>query len=163
MRSKAPPPRTQHCTTAADRQLRIRYLHRPNIWDKKARDLTAAGATGGPTASKLPPGFFVGYQPSLGGNPKGLPFTSQIFDLYQAWTNIYRSGPVKASRQAVGARRGAIQQTPITITGVAGINDLPGFTTVTGFCGTCHDTPDVGNHSVKLPINIGIANGGPQQ
>jgi cytochrome c peroxidase len=25
---------------------------------------------------------------------------------------------------------------------------------------TCHDTPDVGNHSVKLPVNIGIANGG---
>jgi cytochrome c peroxidase len=51
--------------------------------------------------------------------------------------------------------------TPITITGVAGINDLPGLTTVSGFCGTCHDTPDVGNHSVKLPINIGVANGGP--
>jgi cytochrome c peroxidase len=27
-----------------------------------------------------------------------------------------------------------------------------------GFCGTCHDSPNVGNHSVKLPINIGIAN-----
>ena len=43
---------------------------------------------------------------------------------------------------------------------MAGINDQPGLTTVNGFCGTCHDTPDVGNHSVKLPINIGIANGG---
>jgi hypothetical protein len=36
----------------------------------------------------------------------------------------------------------------------------PGLTTVSGFCGTCHHTPDVGNHSVKLPINIGVANGG---
>jgi cytochrome c peroxidase len=36
-----------------------------------------------------------------------------------------------------------------------------GMTSIPGFCGTCHDTPDVGNHSVKLPINIGIANGGP--
>ena len=50
--------------------------------------------------------------------------------------------------------------TPITITGVAGINDLPGLASVSGVCGTCHDTPDVGNHSVKLPINIGVANGG---
>ena len=27
-------------------------------------------------------------------------------------------------------------------------------------CGTCHDTPNVGNHSVKAPLNIGIANAG---
>jgi cytochrome c peroxidase len=44
---------------------------------------------------------------------------------------------------------------------VAGINDALGVTSLPGFCGTCHDTPNVGNHSVKLPINIGIANGGP--
>ena len=27
---------------------------------------------------------------------------------------------------------------------------------VNGTCTTCHDTPNVGNHSVKLPINIGV-------
>ncbi len=26
---------------------------------------------------------------------------------------------------------------------------------ITGGCATCHDTPNVGNHSVKLPISIG--------
>jgi len=31
---------------------------------------------------------------------------------------------------------------------------------INGFCGTCHDTPNVGNHSVKAPLNIGIANAG---
>jgi cytochrome c peroxidase len=30
-----------------------------------------------------------------------------------------------------------------------------------GFCGTCHDTPNGGNHSVKAPLNIGVAGAGP--
>jgi cytochrome c peroxidase len=46
-------------------------------------------------------------------------------------------------------------------TSPAWLNDVLKVETISGFCGTCHDTPDVGNHSVKLPINIGIANGGP--
>lgn len=132
------------------------------IFDNNAKDLTAAGANGGPNAlANLLTGFFIGINDPLGGNPKGLPFTSQIFDLYQAWNSIYGYGHVNASRQAVARGEALFDNTPITITGVAGINDLPGLTTVNGFCGTCHDTPDVGNHSVKLPINIGIANGGP--
>jgi cytochrome c peroxidase len=51
---------------------------------------------------------------------------------------------------------------PINITGVAGINDVLGETSVQGFCGTCHDTPNAGNHSVKAPLNIGITNAGLQ-
>ena len=94
-------------------------------------------------------------------HPKGLPFTSQIFDLYKAWNDIDGHGDVKEAREAVARGEALFNNTPITITGVAGINDLPGLATVAGFCGTCHDTPNVGNHSVKLPINIGIANGGP--
>ncbi len=35
-----------------------------------------------------------------------------------------------------------------------------GVPSIPGFCGTCHDTPNVGNHSVKAPLNIGIANAG---
>jgi cytochrome c peroxidase len=137
-------------------------LFTAQIFDYKALDLTAAGGNGGPNRLvNLLPGFFVGINDPLGGNPKGLSFTSQIFDLYQAWTNINGSGPVAASRQAVVRGEALFNNTPITITGVAGINDQPGLSTIKGFCGTCHDTPDVGNHSVKLPINIGIANGGP--
>ena len=132
------------------------------LYDNKAKDLTASGAKGGPNAlANLLPGFFIGINDPLGGNPEGLPFTSQIFDLYQAWKSINGFGKVNASRQAVARGEALFNNTPITITGVAGINDLPGLTSVSGFCGTCHDTPDVGNHSVKLPINIGIANGGP--
>jgi cytochrome c peroxidase len=131
-------------------------------FDDDAQYLSAAGATGGPEAlANLLSGFFIGINDPLGGNPQGLPFTSQIFDLYQAWNGIKGRGGVNAAREAVARGEALFNNTPITITGVAGINDLPGLTTVSGFCGTCHDSPNVGNHSVKLPINIGIANAGP--
>ena len=42
-----------------------------------------------------------------------------------------------------------------TITGVGGLNDVLGQPSISGFCGTCHDTPHSGNHSVKAPLNIG--------
>jgi cytochrome c peroxidase len=48
----------------------------------------------------------------------------------------------------------------INITGVAGLNDALNQPVIPGFCGTCHDTPNVGNHSVKAPLNIGVANAG---
>jgi cytochrome c peroxidase len=31
------------------------------------------------------------------------------------------------------------------------MNDVLGVTTFNGSCGTCHDTPNAGNHSVKAP------------
>jgi cytochrome c peroxidase len=151
--------------TAAQQQQIVGFesgIFTAQVLDNNAKDLTAAGANGGPRAlANLLPGFFVGVNDPLGGNPKNLPFNSQIFDLYQAWTNVNGLGGVPASRQSVARGEALFNNTPITITGVAGINDQPGLTTVNGFCGTCHDTPDVGNHSVKLPINIGIANAGP--
>ncbi len=45
---------------------------------------------------------------------------------------------------------------PITITGVAGLNDLPGLSTINGTCTTCHDAPNVGDHSLPFAINIGV-------
>ena len=150
--------------TAAQQQQIVAFesgIFTAQVFDNGARDLTAAGANGGPaTLADLLTGFLVGVNDPLGGNPTGAPFNSTIFDLYQAWNGISGRGSVVASRQQVARGEALFNNTSITITGVAGINDLPGLTTVSGFCGTCHDTPNVGNHSVKLPINIGIANGG---
>jgi cytochrome c peroxidase len=50
---------------------------------------------------------------------------------------------------------------PITIIGVAGLNDALNEDKIAGFCGTCHDTPNIGDHSVKAPLNIGIADANP--
>ena len=125
--------------------------------DNNAENLKAAGANGGPDAlAALLPGLTPGVNDPFGGH-----FSSQIFDLFQAWEDIGGAGPVNAARQSIARGEALFNNTSINITRVAGINDVLGKTSVPGFCGTCHDTPDVGNHSVKLPINIGIANGGP--
>jgi cytochrome c peroxidase len=124
--------------------------------DNDAKNLKAAGANGGPDAlANLLPGFYVGIN-----DPFGKTFTSQIFDLYQAFNNSNGSGPVNAARQSIARGEALFNNTPINITRVAGLNDALKVENIPGFCGTCHDTPDVGDHSVKLPINIGVANGG---
>jgi len=130
-------------------------------FDNRAGDLESNGATGGPEF--LPAtvaAFFPGINDPLGGNPKGTPFTSVIFTLYNAWASL--TGSWESERRAEIARGQALFNTkPIAITGVAGLNDVVGQPTISGFCGTCHDSPNVGNHSVKFPINIGIAGSGP--
>lgn len=45
---------------------------------------------------------------------------------------------------------------PINITDVAGLNDDLNLASIPGTCGTCHDSPNVGNHSVSAPLNIGV-------
>lgn len=58
---------------------------------------------------------------------------------------------------------------PINITGVAGINDdaaagglvAGGLPSLEGTCGTCHDTPNVGNHSFATALDIGTGDPSP--
>ena len=45
---------------------------------------------------------------------------------------------------------------PITITGVGGLNDALGVPVIAGTCTSCHNAPNVGNHTVGLPLNIGL-------
>ncbi|HWE75945.1 MAG TPA: hypothetical protein VG328_22485 [Stellaceae bacterium] len=129
------------------------------MFDTKAKNLGANGAQGGPTAlSAQLVSSFIGINDPLGQNPKGTPFTSNIFNLFGAWDNLPGNGGVQAARESVARGEALFNTTPITITGVAGLNDNPAVgPTLHGFCGTCHDTPNVGDHSVKAPLDIGIA------
>jgi cytochrome c peroxidase len=63
-------------------------------------------------------------------------------------------------RQSVARGQVIFNTKQIDITAVGGINDALGQEHVSGFCGTCHDSPNVGNHSVAAPLNIGIAGAG---
>jgi cytochrome c peroxidase len=64
----------------------------------------------------------------------------------------------RTPRQAAVARGQAIFNTrQFLITGVSGLNDTLGLPSLRGTCTTCHNTPDIGNHSVSAPLNIGIA------
>jgi hypothetical protein len=129
--------------------------------DNNAQVLHAVGATGGPVALSLRLSqFFIGVNDPLGQNPEGLPFTPAIFDLYKPWLGLSGSDQTTQYRESVARGEEVFNTTPINITGVTGLNDVLDQPSISGFCGTCHDTPNVGNHSVKAPLNIGVANAG---
>lgn len=105
------------------------------------------GAQGGPQL--LPTqSYYPGINDSLGGDPQGRSFNSNAFALYTSWQNSPNA------RQASIARGEQIFDTqPLTI------SDVPGLTTgsqqIMGTCTTCHDAPNVGDHSFPLPLDIG--------
>jgi hypothetical protein len=131
--------------------------------DYVAGPLNADGASGGPFAlgALTMPAFFVGINDPFGGNPRGTPFTPVIFSLFDAWTNLRQRDDDRDdrdSRRASIARGQALfNSKPIVITGVAGLNDELNVASKLGTCGTCHDSPNAGNHSLSAPLNIGTA------
>lgn len=122
--------------------------------DFQAGVLNSSGATGGP-ASLAAQRFFIGindsFPSSFGFNPTGAAFTPVIFTLFNSWQN----SPI-AARASVARGEALFNTKPINITGVAGINDALGVASVAGTCGTCHDSPNVGDHSYPAPLNIGV-------
>lgn len=63
------------------------------------------------------------------------------------------------ARRAVARGQALFNGRAISISGVSGINDEPVFgspSVLVGTCGTCHDAPNGGDHSVVAPLNIGI-------
>jgi len=117
--------------------------------------LNDGGASGGPVALASQE-FFIGindsFPSSFGFNPTGAAFNRNIFNLYNAWTNSL------GRRASIARGQALFNSKPITISGVAGINDVVGLpASFSGTCGTCHDTPNVGDHSVSAPLNIGVA------
>jgi cytochrome c peroxidase len=127
-------------------------LYTSQVYDWKAGDLTAEGARGGPRNLSAQP-FYIGINDVLGADPTGAPFNPVVFNGYASWADA--SGKFANARQSIARGEALFNTFPITITGVAGLNDLPGLTSVNGTCTTCHDTPNAGNHSVSLAIKIG--------
>ncbi len=123
-------------------------------FDFSAGALDAFGATGGPKAISTQP-FFIGINDPLGGNPSGAPFTSEIFTLFKTWANTGGFG--SQARASISRGEVVFNTKPISITGVGGLNDTLNAPVISGTCGTCHSSPNAGDHSVALPINIGVA------
>ncbi|MGI9102324.1 MAG: hypothetical protein ACR2IF_07740 [Terriglobales bacterium] len=116
--------------------------------DRSAGILNAQQASGGPVPLSQQ-SFSPGINDPLG--PPGT-FDQVAFTIYPKWAGL--NSPTRSSI----ARGEALFNTlPITISGVAGLNDKTGVpASFTGSCTTCHNTPNVGNHSVPLAINIGV-------
>lgn len=124
-------------------------LYTAQAADRSAGDLNSAGAKGGPQ-NLSHQNFYIGINDALGGDPTGAAFSSKAFNLYDSWKSA--NSPY---RQSVARGEDLFNNLPIPITGVGGLNDALGQTVIMGTCTTCHDTPNVGNHSFSVPLAIG--------
>jgi cytochrome c peroxidase len=131
-------------------------------FDKGARGLHDPPVTGGPVALSVELAkFFIGINDPIDPNARrGRPFDPHIFNLYKYWLGLRGTDSETLHRQSVARGEKIFNTTKINITDVSGLNDDLGLKSIPGFCGTCHDTPNVGNHSVKAPLDIGIADAG---
>jgi hypothetical protein len=127
--------------------------------------LNAAGAHGGPgyLEDTVAPAFAIGVN-----DPLKPGFTNASFDVFAAWeptSRRYRF--LRPAEQAIGRGEAIFNDTTFTIHDVPGLNSVPtdplynasdplAGQDIIGGCAICHDSPNVGNHSTSLPINIGI-------
>ena len=125
----------------------------------RAGELDAAGARGG-AVNLSAQSYYPGSNDSLGADPQGGPFNSTAFTLYNSF-----DGRRRDTRQDIADGEKLFNTRALTISNVRGLNDNAALakalgTTVPiapfqGFCTTCHDTPNVGNHSLPLALDIG--------
>lgn len=81
-------------------------------------------------------------------------------EIFTAFANA--SGPnalAAARRQSISRGEAIFNTRTFTITGVTGLNDLPGFGApqVVGTCSRCHNNANVGNDAFDDPKHIGVA------
>jgi cytochrome c peroxidase len=82
--------------------------------------------------------------------------------VFSAWDTANGSEPAEHEdtsemRARIAAGERLFNTAVATITDVRGLNDNPGLGSpgvIKGTCTTCHDTPNVGNHSLPLPLDI---------
>ena len=141
-------------------------LYTAQAYDYLAGSLHARGALGGPEylARDLAPLYYPGINDSLGADPDGHAFNPAAMSLYVPWSNLHdKNGDFLEqlrddARRAIAAGEAVFNSAPVQISNVRGLNDNPALgspTTFTGTCTTCHDTPNTGNHSFPLPLDIG--------
>jgi cytochrome c peroxidase len=139
--------------TDAEREAIVKFelnLATAQLVDRRAGLLTARGARGGPGFLAKQP-FYVTINDVLGADVLTGEFDQRAMTLYEAWAKS------ENPRRAAIARGAELFNTkPIDITGVGGLNDDLGVRVIRGSCTSCHDSPNVGNHSVALPIDIGL-------
>jgi hypothetical protein len=132
-------------------------LFTAQIFDDEAGDLTAHRAGGGPRRL-LDQAFHFGINDVASGDYlTGASFDPNAFTLYAAWDALDPRNRRAAARRAVARGEALFDSKPIRITGVKGLNDDLAVPVIDGTCTTCHDAPNVGNHSIPAPLDIGVA------
>ena len=136
------------------------------VRDEDAGSLTAYGARGGPSILQGQVNYF-GINDTLAGDYRShASFTPNAMSLYGGWQSYLfdarrpddegRDRRVAVARRAVARGEVLFNTKPILITGVKGLNDDLHLPSIAGTCTTCHDAPNAGNHSVPLPLDLGL-------
>ncbi|MDH5553357.1 MAG: hypothetical protein OEX82_08500 [Nitrosomonas sp.] len=149
--------------TMAQRKAIVEFetsLFTAQITDNEAGSLTTGKARGGPEILKDQK-YHFGINDTLAGDYQtGEAFNPVVMTLYDAWDT--KKSPAqsakKQARAAIARGQKIFNESPIQIRGVGGLNDALGAEVIPGTCTTCHNTPNAGNHSVPLPLDIGISN-----
>jgi cytochrome c553 len=143
-------------------------LSTAQMHDDQAGSLHKRGATGGALDLAAQP-YYPGVNDVLGGDPTGAKFNPSAFSLYTAWEKPSVNGrrydgrddwddrEKNAAREEIAAGEVLFNTHPLTITNVRGLNDNAAIgspASLAGTCTTCHDAPNVGDHSVALPLDI---------
>jgi cytochrome c peroxidase len=130
-------------------------LYTAQMRDDRAGELTDHNGGGG-AKNLAGQEFFIGINDPLGQNPTNAAFDPNVFGMYKEWNEAgYHDSKAKA-RQSVARGEQIFNNHPISIEGVAGLNDDLGVAAIPGTCTTCHDSPNLGHHSVPAPLNIGL-------
>lgn len=128
-------------------------LSTAQIWDNGAGFLSLLGGKGGPM-----PLAAQSYFPAINDSLTPSIFSPTIFTLYDAWQDQRGYAWGKKQRAQIAAGEKLFNSFPINITDVRGLNDNAALgkpAVIPGTCGTCHDAPNVGDHSLPLPLDIG--------
>lgn len=161
------PPTDAQLTEIVDLEL---GLYSAQLSDDRAAALFQ-GAQGGPVALTGQP-YYPGINDSLGHDPHGKKFNPAVFNLYAGWLQDSTANAPEANTQQRAARAdiAAGEQIfntfPLKITAVRGLNDSPDLgypKEIDGTCTTCHDAPNVGNHSLPLPLDIAVSHSAMQE
>ena len=143
-------------------------LFTAQVYDRSAGDLRARGALGGARSLiEEQNAYYPGINDVLGADPFGVAFDPTSMTLFAAWEdggNPQDNGRGAFSspeaRGDIAAGEVLFNSAPLTISAVRGLNDnaaLGNPVSFKGTCTSCHDTPNVGNHSLPLPLDIGTA------
>jgi cytochrome c peroxidase len=145
-------------------------LYTAQARDRDAGSLSRRGAAGGPLylANQS---YYPGDNDSLGQDPAGEPFQPIAMTLFEPWStigNVNDDGADSedaaevarrnAARRAIAAGEQLFNTAPVQISAVRGLNDnaaLKSPGSIVGNCTTCHDAPNIGDHSFPLPLDIG--------
>lgn len=132
----------------------------------KLNGLNLEESNGGPRfiAEELAPKFFVGQNDSLSGNHNNV-----VFNLYKQWEpGNHKDKHLTELQESIGRGEQIFNTKSFVISNVPGLNSAvndPLYNpkdpfpnkSIIGTCGTCHNTPNIGNHSTSLPLNIGVS------